>query len=308
MIEGLIALRRETVAVAYALGWAATKRVPEPVARATFDQIAAQIWRRHGNGVRQLAANLARAAPDAGADELDELTRQAVRSYLRYWLETFRLPVWSDVEVVGRVRTINETLLRDAYADGGALVALPHMANWDHAGAWACLTGMPVTTVAEHLAPERLFRQFVGYRESLGMEVLALSAGQDAFRTLISRLRTGHLVCLVADRDLSATGLAVELLGHPARLPAGPAVLSRMTGAALIPATLSYDGPHLVIRLHQRIEHQPGPAGVLGMTQRLADAFSAGIRQHPSDWHMMQRVFVSDLGGGPSPPSRVGPA
>ena len=232
MIEGLTALRRETVAYAYALGWAATKRVPEPVARATFDQLAAQIWRRHGNGVRQLAANLARAAPDAGASELDELTRQAVRSYLRYWLETFRLPVWSHVEVVGRVRTINETLLRDAYAGGGALVALPHMANWDHAGAWACLTGMPVTTVAEHLEPERLFRQFVGYRESLGMEVLALTAGQDALHACsIARLRTGHLVCLAGRPRPVGDGLSVELLGHQARLPAGPAALSRMTGA-----------------------------------------------------------------------------
>ncbi len=296
MIEGFTALRREIVALGYSVGWAATKRVPEPVARTAFDRLATQIWRRRGSGVRQLTANLTRAVPTSTmAADIDELTHAAVRSYLRYWLETFRLPVWSHDEVVARVRTIDEFRLRDAYARTGAIVALPHMANWDHAGAWACLTGMPVTTVAEHLEPERLYRRFVGYREGLGMEVLALSGGQGSFKTLISRLRAGRFVCLVADRDLSSTGVTVQLLGHQARLPTGPAALSRMTRAALIPATLSYDGPTLVIRFHPPVEPVPGAAGVIAMTQRVADAFTAGIREHPSDWHMMQRVFVADL-------------
>jgi lauroyl/myristoyl acyltransferase len=296
MIDGFTALRRESVALAYSLGWAAARRVPEPVARAAFDQLATRIWRRRGGGVRQLTANLARAVPaSTDATDIDELTHQAVRSYLRYWLETFRLPVWSHDDVVGRVRTIDEFRLRDAYARGGVIVALPHMANWDHAGAWACLTGMPVTTVAEHLEPERLYRRFVGYREGLGMEVLALSGAQNSFRTLISRLRAGRFVCLVADRDLSSTGVTVQLLGHPARLPTGPAALSRMTRVPLVPATLSYDGPTLVIRFHPPVESVSGTAGVLAMTQSVADAFSAGIREHPSDWHMMQRVFVADL-------------
>jgi phosphatidylinositol dimannoside acyltransferase len=31
------------------------------------------------------------------------------------------------------------------------------------------------------------------------------------------------------------------------------------------------------------------------MTQELAHAFEVGIRAHPADWHMLQRVFVADL-------------
>jgi phosphatidylinositol dimannoside acyltransferase len=31
------------------------------------------------------------------------------------------------------------------------------------------------------------------------------------------------------------------------------------------------------------------------MTQQVARVFEDGIRQHPADWHMLQRVFVSDL-------------
>ena len=31
------------------------------------------------------------------------------------------------------------------------------------------------------------------------------------------------------------------------------------------------------------------------MTQEVARVFEQGIREHPADWHMLQRVFVADL-------------
>jgi KDO2-lipid IV(A) lauroyltransferase len=154
---------------------------------------------------------------------------------------------------------------------------------------------MPLTTVAERLEPERLFRRFVAYRESLGMEVLPLTGGDPPIRTLVERVRSGRLVCLVADRDLSAGGVEVDLLDRPARMPAGPAMIARTTGAVLIPATLAYEGPRLHITFHQPVPPKSGPDGLRAMTQVIADAFSEGIRAHPQDWHMLQRVFVEDL-------------
>lgn len=80
---------------------------------------------------------------------------------------------------------------------------------------------MPFTTVAERLRPETLYDRFVAYRQGLGMEVLPHSGGA-AFGTLARRLRAGGLVCLVADRDLSASGVEVDFFGATARMPAGP--------------------------------------------------------------------------------------
>jgi phosphatidylinositol dimannoside acyltransferase len=285
------------VDAAYGLGWAVTRRVPEAVAQGAFERLADQIWRRRGTGVRRLQANLRRARPDADDAEVDDLARAAMRSYLRDWCEAFRLPVWSRDEVVERIVVHHEHRLRDAHASGrGVVVPLPHLANWDLAGAWACLTGMPLTTVAERLEPERLFRRFVAYRESLGMEVLPLTGGDGSpVRTLVDRARAGRLVCLVADRDLSASGIEVDLLGHRARLPAGPAMVARTTGAPLVPATLAYEGPRLHITFHEPVPPQPGAGGVRAMTQAVADAFTVGIRANPQDWHMLQKVFVDDL-------------
>lgn len=281
------------VASGYVAAWRLVRLLPESAALRLFGQVADSMYRREGSGVRRLRGNLARVRPDLDEAALDELTHDAVRSYLRYWTEAFRLPSWPIDDLVHRTRTIDEHLLRDAYAEGrGVVVALPHMANWDWAGAWACATGMPLTTVAERLRPERLYERFVAYRASLGMEILPAGDGA-TFATLLDRVRGGRLVCLLADRDMSRSGVEVELCGHPARMPRGPAELARRTGAPLVPATLHYEGPEMVVTIHPRVPHAEGEAGTASMMQAVADTFTSAFRAHPVDWHMMQRVFVA---------------
>jgi lauroyl/myristoyl acyltransferase len=284
-------LRQRAVDLAFGLAWTLVRRLPERTVTWLFQRAADRTFRRNGRGVRRLRGNLAAVRPEAGAAELDELTHAGIRSYLRYWQEAFRLPEWTNEQIVSRVRTVNEKLLRDAYAAGqGVICALPHLANYDHAGAWAGLTGMPVSTVAERLQPESLFDRFIAYRKRLGMEVLPLTGGDDDVTgVLADRLRAGGFVCLVADRDLSERGVPVTFFGRPSRMPAGPAALSLKTGAPLIPATLHYDGPDLVITFHDVVESDGGAAA---MTQRCADAFAIGIAEHPQDWHMLQRIFM----------------
>jgi phosphatidylinositol dimannoside acyltransferase len=286
-------VRQRVVDLTFALAWTVVRRLPEPVVTWLFQRAADSVVRRNGRGVRRLRGNLAVVCPDAVPEELDRLTRAGMRSYLRYWQEAFRLPEWSDEQIVATVRTVNEKLLRDAHEAGrGVICALPHLANYDHAGAWAGLTGMPVSTVAERLRPESLFDRFIAYRAKLGMEVLPLTgADQDVFAVLAERLRAGGFVCLVADRDLSERGVPVTFFGRPSRMPAGPAALSLRTGAPLIPATLHYDGPDLVITFHDAVDPEGGAAA---MTQRCADAFAKGIAAHPEDWHMLQRIFLDE--------------
>jgi lauroyl/myristoyl acyltransferase len=180
----------------------------------------------------------------------------------------------------------------------GVVMALPHMGNYDHAGAWLVHCGHPLSTVAERLKPEKLFERFVAYRESLGFEILPLTGGASSFGTLARRLRQGRPVCLVADRDLSSTGIDVDLFGSAARFPGGPAALAIQTGAALLPVTLWYEGPNWGARVHEEIpvpEDGSRREKTRIMTQGLARAFEAGIAAHPEDWHMLQKVWVEDL-------------
>ncbi len=130
------------------------------------------------------------------------------------------------------------------------------------------------------------------------MEVLPHSGGS-AFGTLARRLRDGGLVCLVADRDLSSSGVEVDFFGSPARMPAGPALLAQQTGARLLPVTLWYENsPAMRGRVHAPVEVPASGTRAEKtsvMTQALADAFATGIADHPEDWHMLQRLWTEDL-------------
>jgi lauroyl/myristoyl acyltransferase len=293
---------------AFAAGWRVVRSLPEPVARAASRLAADRAASRGGPGVHRLRENLRRVVPDAGPDELDGLVRAGLRSYARYWCEAFRLPSMDRAAVLARMdpHVTGMAPLFEALDQGrGVVVALPHSGNWDLAGLWFVATqarlGRPArfTTVVERLHPESLFRRFVAYREALGFEVLAAGDGVQVYRTLTRRLRDGGLVCLVADRDLGASGVEVTLFGEPARLPTGPARLAAATGALLLPAFPHFtpDGWGAVIGDPIPVPARASRNDVVKATQAVADAFTEMITAAPHDWHMLQRVFTADLGG-----------
>jgi KDO2-lipid IV(A) lauroyltransferase len=202
--------------------------------------------------------------------------------------------IQADMQVTG------EENLQDNLAAGrGVIIALPHTGNYELAGAWIIGRGVgKFTTVAERLKPESLFRRFLEFREGLGMEVLPASGGDSRFGVLAQRLRAGGLVCLVSDRDVTGRGIEVEFFGEKARMMAGPAALAVQTGAALLPTTLWFDGPGWKARISNEVpvpESGTRREKVAAMTQAVARDYEDGIRAHPQDWHMLQKVFVADL-------------
>jgi KDO2-lipid IV(A) lauroyltransferase len=219
-----------------------------------------------------------------------------MRSYLRYWCDTFRFPAWSKERLLSTTVCENENFLRDPIAaKRGCIVALPHAGNWDHAGAYFCATGIPLTTVAEHLKPEKLFRKFLEYRTAIGMEVLDLDSRSIA--VLSQRLRAGKLVALVADRDLSKNGIPVNFFGTGGQMPAGPALLAIQTGADLITAFVKYEEVGIKIIFGEAIaipETGSVSEKAAAMTQVIADRFAEQLVVNTVDWHMLQRIWRDD--------------
>lgn len=293
--------RGRSALAGYRLGWWLARRLPERPVRAAFDRMADVSVRRDGKGVRRLRSNLARVVPDAGPADLAALTRAGMRSYMRYFCEAFRLPTLSTADINARVEIIDEHHFRSALATGrGVVVALPHLANWDLAGAWAAVnTDVGVLAVAERLEPAALFDRFVAYRNAIGIDIVALT-GDDPFPHLVERVRAGRLVCLVADRDLSERGVEVDLFGTTAKMPAGPAALALRTGAVLMAVTLHYRdtgiGAPLVVTFTEPIPvtREGGRSATASATQRIADVFAAGIAAHPQDWHMLQQLWLDE--------------
>ena len=280
-------------AYAYFAGWRIVRWLPERSAYRLAYAAADFLTKRNGKNVSRLRSNLQRTQPNMTQLDLDLLVIDAMRSYMRYWCDTFRFPDWSPERVRETVTVNNEHLLLDAIAaKTGVIVSLPHAGNWDHAGAYFCAKGINLVTVAEHLKPEKLFLKFLSYRQAMGMEVLPLDGR--VLGTLAQRLRQGALVALVADRDLSRSGIDVNFFGGPSRMPAGPALLALKTSAPLITAFVSYTESGIQIDFNEVAIPTIGTdeEKVVEIVQRMADQFSNGISSHPQDWHMLQRIWI----------------
>jgi phosphatidylinositol dimannoside acyltransferase len=284
---------------AYATGWLAVRAMPEVAARSAFGTGA---WYAARNGgPEQLRKNLARVLAVPPADVPDSLMRASLGSYGRYWREAFRLPAMNHSALARQLDeafTGLENLDRAIAGGRGVVLALPHSGNWDMAGMWLVQTHGTFSTVAERLQPESLYKRFIDYRESLGFEVLPLSGGdRPPFDVLCDRLRANKLVCLMAERDLTRTGVDVDFFGEATRMPAGPAKLAIETGAALLPVHCWFEeqthGEGWGFSIHPALDCSSGDVNVI--TQALADQFATNIAAHPADWHMLQPQWLADL-------------
>lgn len=280
---------------AYAAGWMAVRAMPEFAARTVFETGARYAAR--GGGPDQLRKNLARVIGVPPAEVPDALMRASLASYARYWREAFRLPTMDHRKLASQLdeSVDGQDNLAAALAAGrGAICALPHSGNWDMAGVWLAQTHGTFTTVAERLNPESLYRRFIAFRERLGFEVLPLSGGErPPFEVLCERLRANRVVCLMAERDLTRTGVQVDFFGEPTRMPAGPAKLAIETGAALLPSHCWFEGDRSRVWMQPPLDCSSGDVGAI--TQALADQFAKNIAAHPEDWHMLQPQWLTDL-------------
>lgn len=278
----------------YLSAWKLIGLLPERMAYKLANFVADQIYRKNGKGIQRLRSNYQRVKPGYSKEELEKLTKLGMRSYMRYWFDTFRLNKWSKERIVKTTKVNDENLLRDPITNKlGCIVALPHAGNWDHAAAYFCSTGINLTAVVEKLKPEAIFQKFLDYRQSIGIE--AISHKEKSIPILTQRLQAGKLVALVADRDMSRNGVEVEFFDGIAKMPSGPAILAIKTGAPLITAYIGYLSTGIEIFFDQTTP--PPTTGsdsekIKVITQSIADNFSRRIKENPVDWHMLQRIWV----------------
>jgi phosphatidylinositol dimannoside acyltransferase len=299
-------LSERLITAGFGVGWTLVYRMPESWARQAFALGADIAWRRQGHAVQVLEGNLLRViGKDADSRELRKLSRKVLRSYARYYLEAFRLQTIPKDRLLASGMHFEGTdnfkrTLEYLNSGRGVIYALPHMGNFEQGGAWLIANGAgSFTTVAERLKPEPMYERWLKFRQALGFEVVPTTGGARPFGVLAQRLRAAKLVCIVADRDLSATGIEVNFFGEKALIAAGPAMLAVRTGAVLMPASCWFVGDtEWGACVHGEIpvpEQGNSTEKVAMMMQQLATVFEQAIREHPENWHMLQRIFVADL-------------
>ena len=280
----------------YLFAWKFIGILPEKIAYALASFVADFVFKKNSKGVKRLRSNYKRVKPEISDKELNHLTKLGMRSYLRYWFDTFRLNKWSKNRIIETTYVIRENLLRDPIAlKKGCIVALPHAGNWDHAAAYFCSTGITLTAVVEKLKPEAIFRKFLDYRSSIGIE--PISHKEKTIPILLERLRSGKLVALVADRDMSRSGVEVDFLGGVAKMPSGPAILAIESGAPLLTAYIRYLDKGIEITFDETIKLPVSGTKeeqIKIVTQSIANNFAKRIKDSPVDWHMLQRIWIDE--------------
>ncbi|WP_371174087.1 phosphatidylinositol mannoside acyltransferase [Buchananella felis] len=288
-------------------------RLPEWVTRAAFAAAGAALGAAHLLGLnapaRRLEANLQRVSPLESTWRRKARTCRSLGHYMRYFGEAMYLPAVPPARFDVRGGINGPAELREKVAQGSIIFALTHTGNWDLAAAWSARNFAPVLTVAERLEPAEDFEAFLRLREQLGMTVLPVSRHEHPFPELVRRSRErNYLVPLLADRDLSAAGVEVNLAGHKALVAPGPAALAQVRGIPIYAAAIR----HVRLRGAKRraarskwgivVDVSPplhttkkGRAGAADLTQQWVDWFGNWLRHNAEHWHMMQSVFVSDL-------------
>lgn len=278
----------------YLLGWRIVRILPEPLAYRLFDRVASRAVHKRSKSFTRLRENLRRVKPNLSESELDELAARGMSSYLRYWCDAFRLPFWSNERITTTVTVEGEERFRQLVSEGkGVVVSLPHSGNWDHAGAYFCATGIPIISVAEKLKPERVFLAFLRYRERVGMRIYSTS--ENVLPILNRHLSDGEVVALVADRDLSKSGIEVKFFDGVAKMPSGPALLAIRNKSYLVVAHVTYTEHGIHIKFSEPLEPRDSSplSAIEDLIQQTADFFAEGISKSPEDWHMLQKIWVA---------------
>lgn len=271
--------------------------MPEPMMRRMGEGLGRLAWHLAPTRRRLVQRHLLRVLGD-GADVLT-LSKDMFASYGRYWAEVFWLRPRRKRELVEHSEVINEATLHRSKAEGkGIILVLPHMGNWEVAGAVAESIGLPVLAAAENLPNPLITDWFVKTRQMVGIDIVLTGRGMRATGELARRLRDGGVVALLSDRDLSGRGIPVDFFGETTTMPAGPVALADRTGAPIhVVGSYFNEG-----RGHTYLiaEPLPLPDGdsreerVAAGVQVFAHELEKMIRRAPQDWHLFQPNWPSD--------------
>ncbi len=271
---------------------ALASKTPMPVLRLGVKLASFWLSTFPNQGVRTWRRNV---APLLGREPSVTESRRAVESWGLNLSQSLHLDRWSPDRINSAVTISDADLERvEYYCEKGAVFVLPHMGNWDLAGAWISLRGFQVTSVAENL-PDAQFSRFQELRSSIGIEVFGHKHPR-VFDRLLESARSGRIVCLVGDRNLGRRGTQVTWPTDPpltTGLPEGAQGLARALGVPLVGAACSYESGVMRIRVSGAL-WQPGcEASFEAVQQRVCDFFAESIARDAVDWHVMQPFWPS---------------
>ena len=258
------------------------------------------LWHRFAPARRRLvAANLARVCAATGrparGPELAALVHSAFRNHARYYVELLRAPRYPLEQIDEHVEVPDWDLFEPLLRRGPAMLLSSHLGNFEPFGSFVAAHGLRPLSPVEEIEPRALYEFVAARRGASHVDLVTLG---EAGRALVRRLRSGGLVGIIADRDMSGDGQPVTMFGHATTLSPGPASLAVAHRANLIVGRCLRIGPDR-FRGEGRVLQVPSSgdrrADTKALVKRLAECFEQDIGDAPEQWWGAFQPFWPDL-------------
>jgi len=243
---------------------------------------------------RFVKANLKVIFPEKENRELRKISKLVFRNFAKYLADFFRFEKLNRGYIDKNIKLENLHYFDQALKSGkGVVVLTAHLGNWELGGVVLALLGYPFWAVALPHKNKKVNDFFVAQRAQKGVNVIAMGK---AVRSCISELRNNHMVALVGDRDFTEKGIVMDFFNKPTHLPEGPAALSLMTGASIIPGfMLRNPDDSFTLSIEKPIEFSPTGDKVKDLSNLIRvynKVVEDYIRRYPDQWYVFRRFWA----------------
>lgn len=237
--------------------------------------------------------------PSLSPRECRGIARRMFRHLTLNAVEWFKLPGVSPAEIQRWVRAEGVEHLRQALSGGnGAIVVSGHFGNWELMPMYLAGQGFKGGVLARRLRYPEYEQFLIDTRGRFGVPTLA----RGSLKEVAAILRANQVVGMMPDQDISSLdGVFVDFLGHPAYTPVGPAALSVLAGAPIVPVFILRDGDAFRLVVEPAIRAPQGmdrKEAITALTQSWSDVVAGYIRRHPDHWVWMHRRWKTQPRAG----------
>jgi len=243
---------------------------------------------------RFVKGNLRAIFPEKSNQELREISRRVFRNFAKYLVDFFRFEKLNRQYIDKKIKLENLHYFDAALARGkGVIVLTAHLGNWELGAVVIAQLGYPFWVVALPHKTKKVNDFFDAQRNRKGVKVIALGK---AVRSCISELKDNHMVALAGDRDFSGKGIMIDFFGKLTHFPEGPAALSLMTGACVVPGfMLRNPDDSFTLSIEKPVEFSPSGDKTKDMARLVTiykNIFEDYIRKYPEQWYIFRRFWV----------------